>query len=522
MKSSRHVLILSLAVFGLAACSLILDSKPGAGDGDADVQGEADTEEGSDGEGEEDVFHEDGYDADADGADMSDAQEVEDEETEPPVTYWARTYGGTFDDEAHAVTVLPDGSFVMAGTTNSFHSSMGSWKEMWIVKLDAAGDIVWQKVLGGDGDDVAYSVIPAGDGGVAAAGYTESYGPAGANGIIVKLDAAGEIAWKIILGGDYDDRFFSIAGAGSGGFVAAGASDSFTTGIAVWVVEVDAEGFKEREGCFIQPSGSGDLKAGAIQSFTDGSFALTGTFKAGGSDQESVLVMKIGSTGACAWATSIDPSTILDDRGMGILAMPDGTSVVAARDLAAGTAHSRAWLVEMSDAGSVSKNLVLESAGDDVPFGLVQAPDSGFVLFGMTDSPHPGNYDAMMLKADWDSGPAWGRTYGGEEDDGADGSLPVVPHAFSRVPTGGYVAAGSTGSFGAGARDAWVLRVDDSGGPGGGCSDVVQDFAQDMAPDPYYAGSGLTVTSSVAVSTLYVGSLASGDPAASVNEQCPE
>jgi hypothetical protein len=83
-------------------------------------------------------------------------------------TLWTKTYGGSQWDEADAIITTADGGYALAGLTNSndqevsgFHVSPFFSFDMWIVKLDAAGNKLWAKVVGGTGDDVALSIINA-------------------------------------------------------------------------------------------------------------------------------------------------------------------------------------------------------------------------------------------------------------------------------------------------------------------------------------------------------------------------
>ena len=73
--------------------------------------------------------------------------------------------------------------------------------DYWFVKLDASGNIIWNKLLGGSNEDKAYVIQQATDGGYIVAGYTNSSASGdvtgtnqGSNGYwILKLDASGLI-----------------------------------------------------------------------------------------------------------------------------------------------------------------------------------------------------------------------------------------------------------------------------------------------------------------------------------------
>ena len=117
---------------------------------------------------------------------------------------WQKALGGTGTDVAQAITASADGGYVVAGYTGSTNGDVtgnhGS-SDYWVVKLDAAGNILWQKALGGTGIDQAYAITASADGGYVV-GYTQSNdgdvtGNHGGNDYwVVKLDAAGNILWQ--------------------------------------------------------------------------------------------------------------------------------------------------------------------------------------------------------------------------------------------------------------------------------------------------------------------------------------
>src|SRR5262245_33249322 len=96
---------------------------------------------------------------------------------------WSRMYGGVADDSAAAVAPMPDCGFVIAGTTESFGEGR---TDVWVVRLDAIGDVVWEKTLGGTEDDIANAVLSTEDGKVIVAGRTTSFGLGGSDAWLVK------------------------------------------------------------------------------------------------------------------------------------------------------------------------------------------------------------------------------------------------------------------------------------------------------------------------------------------------
>ena len=107
---------------------------------------------------------------------------------------WNRTYGGGADDLAHSVVQAVDGGYAIAGSTNSFGA--GSL-DVYLVKTDSAGNMLWNRTYGGTKDDAAYSVVQTSDGGYAIVGYTDSFGAGGFDFWLVRYIYDGDLglAW---------------------------------------------------------------------------------------------------------------------------------------------------------------------------------------------------------------------------------------------------------------------------------------------------------------------------------------
>lgn len=174
------------------------------------------------------------------------------------VAQWKKCFGGSSDDRAYAIRQSSDGSYVVCGYTNSNNNDVtgnhGSY-DYWIVKLDNAGTIQWEKSAGGTLDDRAYSIESTTDGGFIVAGYAYSLnGDASFNNgssdyWIVKLDNTGSITWQKSLGGSTADIAYSIIETSDNGYIAAGYTSSSNGDVSnnhgatdYWMVKLDSVG----------------------------------------------------------------------------------------------------------------------------------------------------------------------------------------------------------------------------------------------------------------------------------------
>ncbi|HLG35507.1 MAG TPA: T9SS type A sorting domain-containing protein [Bacteroidia bacterium] len=174
---------------------------------------------------------------------------------------WQKTLGGTMNDWAYSIEQTSDGGYIVAGSSQSNdgdvtgHHGTASSFDYWLVKLDPAGSIQWQKSLGGSSFDWAHSIKQTTDGGYIAAGYSSSNdGDVTGNHSyddywVVKLDNSGTILWQKSFGGIANDRAYSVNQTSDGGYIIAGNSSSNDGdvtgnhgGYEYWIVKLDDNG----------------------------------------------------------------------------------------------------------------------------------------------------------------------------------------------------------------------------------------------------------------------------------------
>ncbi|MBI1336224.1 MAG: choice-of-anchor D domain-containing protein [Phycisphaera sp.] len=175
---------------------------------------------------------------------------------------WSTYLGGTSNDYGNSVAVDPDGSVYVTGETFStgwvsggYDTSQNGSADGFVVKLNAAGQHLWSTYLGGTEYDYGFSVAVAPDGSVYVTGQTFSSGwvsggydidyGGGADGFVVKLNAAGQHLWSTYLGGTATDNGNSVAVATDGSVYVTGStySSGWVSGGYDTSQNGDADGF---------------------------------------------------------------------------------------------------------------------------------------------------------------------------------------------------------------------------------------------------------------------------------------
>ena len=197
---------------------------------------------------------------------------------------WAKCYGGSSTDIAYSIIQTNDGNYLVAGNSNSddgdvkLHYGGQFTQNIWVVKLDSLGNIVWSTDIGDSTFGFsASSVMQASDGNYV---ITGSAGDGGYGALLVKLDMAGNIIWKHGYGGDGADGFNNIVESKDGNYVVAGSASSNDGevsgnhgGYDFWLVKIDTAGNFIWGQCY---GGSNDEYAYSLCNTNDNGFALAG------------------------------------------------------------------------------------------------------------------------------------------------------------------------------------------------------------------------------------------------------
>lgn len=156
-----------------------------------------------------------------------------------PGISWQKSLGGSGADEAKSVQPTPDGGYIVGGTTLSNDGDVTGnhgGKDCWVVKLNAAGNVEWQKAYGGTGDETFGSIRTTADGGyIMGATTTSNDGDvSGSHGYaeawLVKLNSAGTIEWQKCFGSSDEDFLEFAEETFDGGYICKGACGDVNDG----------------------------------------------------------------------------------------------------------------------------------------------------------------------------------------------------------------------------------------------------------------------------------------------------
>ncbi len=346
---------------------------------------------------------------------------------------WAKCYGGSYYDEADAVTQTTDGGYIVAGYTNSTDGDITSFFgdfDGWLLKLDDTGGIVWQHNYGGRGIDRLLNVIQTRDGGYLAVGGSSSR-DSEVNNIhdtafydlwALRLNSVGDIIWSKTFGGNNNEEAWSVIEALDGGFILSGYTSSNDGDVTrfkggptdFWAIRLDDTGQLVWQKTF---GGTGDEQSQSMITTTDGYYVMVGN-------------------------TSSNDSDVTDNHG--------------GYDM---------WAVKFDGAGNLMHEKCYGGSDDDDAQAVIQNPDGGFMLAGTSFSAdgdlriNYGSGDYWVIKTDalWEK--IWQKNFGGDSTE--------IAFSLCNTPDGLFALGGFTMSNNgdvsfnhgtAGTNDFWLVK----------------------------------------------------------------
>lgn len=318
---------------------------------------------------------------------------------------WQKSYGGSGLDDARSVIQTTDGNYVVAGFSSSADGDITNPKEgkdYWIIKLDTNGELLWEKSFGGTGDDEAYSIIQTTDGGFAVAGSTTSEDGdiTNANGWydywILKLDANGNLVWQKSYGEDQGDVAYSIIQTHDGGYGVIGSSTTINGDNDYRFIKLDALGNVVWDKSF---GSSGDDVARSIVQTGDGGYVIAGrtnstdgdvTVNYGGYD---VWLVKTDSAGNLVWQKNYGGTANETGGGNAMIIANDGSLAIVSetasndKDLFHNNGNTDYFVLNIDPAnGDLNWQRNLGGTGYEQAWSVTQTTDGKFVVAGYSSS----------------------------------------------------------------------------------------------------------------------------------------
>jgi PKD repeat protein len=349
---------------------------------------------------------------------------------------WEKTFGGTFGESGRCVQQTADGGYIIVGDTSSFGAGDN---DVYLIKTDNKGNMVWEKTFGGSSLDVGYFVQQTADGGYIIVGRTHSFGAGDNDVYLLKTDDEGNKVWEKTFGGSGDDQGYCVRQLTDGGYIIVGRTDSFGAGRSdAYLFKTDDKGDKVWEKTF---GGSLYDVGYSVQQTADGGYIIAW------SRSGDVYLLKTDDKGDKVWEQRIWAGAGIF-FGDSVQQTTDGGYVYVG-DISSSSADSDVYLLKTEDEGNKVWEQTFGGSGNDVASSVQQTADGGYIIVGRTHSFGAGDNDVYLLKTDDEGNKVWEQTFGGSGDDEG--------YSVQQTTDDGYIIAGMTKSFGAGESDVYLI-----------------------------------------------------------------
>ena len=303
------------------------------------------------------------------------------------VTEWYKRYGGANEDGGKFVTQLADGGYAVGGLCTS--SGAGGY-DLWVLRLDPSGNLIWSKTFGGGAGDHGRCVAQAPNGDILFTGFRNGHRP-----VLYRLDLAGNIIWQKefdLNNGicNYIEFFPNGDILAIGDFVGPyGGRDVFASrldglGNLIWAQQMGTGGEDGIDWDVAGKIGNND-------------FILSATMSGFGTDQD-MTISKFNGSGVLQWRKRLYGAGV--DKCHFVNQTDDGGYIQSGTTNSWGFGDYDVLVNRFDPSGNHLWTKLYGGPGIDKGWGVQQTSDNGYMISTLTTSFGALYYDPMFIKTD--------------------------------------------------------------------------------------------------------------------------
>jgi hypothetical protein len=312
-----------------------------------------------------------------------------------PRILWDKTYRKTANDMGEDVLVADDGGYYIVGTANLDIYGTGKSGDVYLIRTDENGAVLWEKTYGGEKAEEGLSITRTGDGHLLLAGKTNSSGVGGADAYLVKVDLDGNEIWAKTYGSALNEMV-SASALADGGFMLWGnvvdpndivadpglaGYDGYAGRSNIYLAKVDAVGalvWSQTFGGQVNLITSGGVPA------ADGGFVVVASLLRFPEPGDDLYLLKVDKNGQKVWERTWEEGTA---AAYDLIRTADAQYLIAASIAPADdTARDMGdfLFIKVDQAG---QDVWVSQFGDpkmiDHPVLVIQTPDGGYIAAGV-------------------------------------------------------------------------------------------------------------------------------------------
>jgi len=362
---------------------------------------------------------------------------------------YQKNFGGDKFDRALFIDHTSDDGYIVCGYSSSFSNS----NDIYLVKLNKAGDVQWQKTFGGSRTDIGWGVHELKD---------KTYLLFGAIGIdstnddifITRLDANGNKIWEKTYGNEKYERCTQLLPTSDGNFLLIGQRNVGPgKNIDSYILKIDDKGNLLWEKCFGGSLPERTYYGGEIP---NGDFLISGSILPYETAKADIFLLRINKHGELVWTKTIGEEKVHDIIHSFCRNNDKKTYTLTGYSETAKEGFHEGLFMQIDENGNLLKKQTYDTGEDMRLMHSEETSDGSFIVAGYTRRDITKNiHDAVLLKFNKDGKAEWIKTFG-QPDKDDQGYWVVVNKA------GTYTFVGYTHSYGTNG-DAWMIRANKNG-----------------------------------------------------------
>lgn len=361
-----------------------------------------------------------------------------------------KLFGGAKLDRGIFIDKTSDNALLIVGFTESFSAS----NDMYVIKTTVDGSKIWERNIGGDGSDVAWSFIEV-DGGAAylITGFSDSYG-SGEDIMLVKIAKDGNVLWQKNLPSPGNERCWSFSKISDGNFIVIGQTqDRVTKNYDGLITKIDAEG------SIIWQKSYGGLEYNRLfycNETSTGELIVTGITRTDSLADNSGWILRIDHQGN--QLASLSLNTIRNTTVHGILPVSKNKILIYGYAQADTAKNQRSiYFALVNDKGALlSEKLTDERTSINHGLTAIVTPADKILMTGYTKPLSGGKWNGVIYAFNKRNRKLiFKKEFGGENVD--------QPYTITQVGPDKFAITGVTYNFGAENGDLWFVTINSQG-----------------------------------------------------------
>jgi PKD repeat protein len=361
-------------------------------------------------------------------------------------TFQKHTGGAMDEDSPNSEYTIDKGLVVTVATSSTGNGGA----DVYVAKYDSTLTLVWQKTIGGTGDDRPTKIRSTSDGGFLVAGYTYSFGVGGGDIFIAKISASGTLQWFRNYGTANFESPADIIESGDGGYYICGKQTVLGVNHGI-VFKIDFSGNIIYSNVVDNGAGK-NIEYNKLLRASNGTVYALGVYKLSGTNTK-FLATKFSDI-LVQNSSHYFEQNPTDIGGInGALFNSLGNIAITGYYKGPGSVNNEIILAELDTSMNVIWSKGYDMTGNEEGVSILQPSTGGYAFVGRTTSYGGGNDDIVLTRTDASGNLVWQNAYGGTANEN-------TPYGgFAANPDGGFTIVGNTSSFTNGGKDLYILRT---------------------------------------------------------------